>query len=146
MMGIGLDQFGLAGSRTVIRPLRGSGMRNVSDRSATHGPGECPCHAAPGSAHSRGRGTAGAYLRCTCRIPRVDLGPTFAPGKCAPEAGSPGAAAETTGMGVLRRDTVRCLIREYDQLTCDDTVSAPTRCHQQSIGECDTRALMVSAP
>lgn len=26
-------------------------------------------------------------------------------------------------MGVLRRDRVRCLIREYDQLTCSDTVS-----------------------
>jgi len=26
-------------------------------------------------------------------------------------------------MGVVRRDWVRCLIREYDQLTCSDTVS-----------------------
>jgi hypothetical protein len=30
-------------------------------------------------------------------------------------------------MGVLRRDRVRCLIREYDQLTCSDTVSGAHR-------------------
>jgi hypothetical protein len=30
-------------------------------------------------------------------------------------------------MRVLRRDRVRCLIREYDQLTCSDTVSGAHR-------------------